>query len=500
MSFENTFSTDLIDYSRDSEIADTKYKGHTSIKPHFEAIFNYESKFDNDIWDDFETLRLLNFFMEITTGKSMKCRMQLRLPFSLEKEEIGSSYFQQLAECTKTVFESLPDGFIPDIEKIDLSSLEEVDPNRQIRNWGGIIVDVLGEYHPRTSFQREGEPYISLDIKKIKQDYPNEKINSIAIIIFIHELCHALLDPNNYFKYAGHEVIVTNEKGEAFTQKEYSLIEPKVKYNTLYGCCKEEAIANCLTYQIIQKLNDETLLRDAEEFMSNQKGAYLYGYLLAKKGSSITPDEWMEEKINGPIDASQWLKSMWLTLNINKAPFSNPKRNEVLDFCVFTKEQIEIIRETFSPMAPSKEEFESLFSPIKMKIIEPFGKIELGTKSIVLPPIHTSFYILLLMHPEGICNTNVEEYEDEMKRYYDKIGPMAPNSKNGEFQGLTKEKASEYVSRINTTMDSAFSDLPYIGRYYIINKGKGRNDPWSIEYTETDLYPKLQEELKKFFQ
>ena len=289
------------DYSREFEIEDIKVKfaGMTHI-------FNFTVKNIDLKVNHFKGIEMvcrLNSILKTLTNKVLGCRLQKRLPYLLEREETGSRFFDQLRDYTHIEFDNLPDKCHPvlkkDLSKTDIDEIIKTQGQAYSTNK---IIEVLGCYSARTGFKssEEDEPSVTIDINKIDNLGNKYTPDHIAVIVLVHELCHALLDPNNYYRYT--------EEGTKF-------IAPKIKYESAYGCLKEEAVANAMAYKFIQKLGNKTLLSEAESFMSSQPDAYLYGYLMANDpewDEETVREEWIREKIAGNEDAAkrEWLEGM----------------------------------------------------------------------------------------------------------------------------------------------------------------------------------------------
>lgn len=315
MSFNHAFDSKKMDYSRSHEIDDTKL----NFAAHATHIFNFTVKnidLKTNHFKGIEMVCRLNSILKTLTNKDLECRLQDRLPYLLEQEATGSSFFDQVRDHTHIEFDNLPDKCHPVLEKdLTQANIDEIIKTQLNTDSAINIIEILGQYSPRIGFHSSsevGEPSISIDIDKIDKISGKPTSNNLAVIVLVHELCHALLDPNNYYRYT--------EEGTKF-------IAPKIKYETAYGCLKEEVIANAMTYRYIKRHGDKALIKEANSFMPSQPDAYLYGYLMAKNrrwDEENAKEEWINEKINGSDKKEQqkWLESMIDTLKSYRSCFT----------------------------------------------------------------------------------------------------------------------------------------------------------------------------------
>jgi len=100
-----------------------------------------------------------------------------------------------------------------------------------------------------------------------------------------------------------------------------------------------------------------------------------------------------------------------------------------------------------------------------------FLLVDLGNKEIELQPVHKAVYLLFLAHPEGIEFKRLDEYREELTRYYMQTARM-----------MDKAKIMEGVDHLVNPLDNAINEKcsrikkvflemmdEYMASYYIIS-------------------------------
>ena len=100
-----------------------------------------------------------------------------------------------------------------------------------------------------------------------------------------------------------------------------------------------------------------------------------------------------------------------------------------------------------------------------------FFLLDLGNREVELQPVHKAVYLLFLAHPEGIEFKQLDDYREELTRYYMATAKM-----------LDKEKIIEGVGHLVNPLDNAINEKcsrikkvflemmdEYMGSYYIIS-------------------------------
>lgn len=501
MVFGNVFNTSLLDYS------DPRGAAADGFIIAYKKLLNIEipgitdfKKICEDYLIDFQDY-LIDFqaIINFSTNKSnhFTNRVPEQYPYIISFE--SNNGIDNFANRIHVVFKDLPEGHLPICDN-DLKDFE-FDPTKKQSDSENII-DLLGAYYTRTGFDNEGkqEPYIILDIKKIQEKYPSkEQQLNIATVVFIHELCHAVLDPNNYMDFA---CIGKEKTGVPI----YKLVDPQIKYSTTYGCLKEEAIANAMAYRYIKQLGNDILLQDAEEFFSKQTGAYFYGYLLGIEKEQINPLDWIKEKIDGSDEKTQWTWLFSMAGTLKMACQNVGAGNNSTNFPVFNFFQEEDIRKICDTLGKSNNHdgvrlFQDLSKPYKMSINE-YGIINITTPekvSLDIAPQYKPFYFYLLIHPEGLTRSSFDECQTELLKCYKKIEPYSPNSKNvSKSQTEITFDPSEAKTRINDVLCDVLRDYPYtIHNYAVQTRKNGRNVTYYVNPPENK---EIIEQVKKFFE
>ena len=100
-----------------------------------------------------------------------------------------------------------------------------------------------------------------------------------------------------------------------------------------------------------------------------------------------------------------------------------------------------------------------------------FFLVDLGNREVELQPVHKAVYLLFLAHPEGIEFKHLEDYREELTRYYMATAKM-----------MDKEKIVEGVDHLVNPLDNAINEKcsrikkvflemmdEYMASYYIIS-------------------------------
>ena len=100
-----------------------------------------------------------------------------------------------------------------------------------------------------------------------------------------------------------------------------------------------------------------------------------------------------------------------------------------------------------------------------------FFLLDLGNRDVQLQPVHKAVYLLFLAHPEGIEFKHLEDYREELTRYYMATAKM-----------MDKEKIVEGVDHLVNPLDNAINEKcsrikkvflemmdEYMASYYIIS-------------------------------
>lgn len=106
-----------------------------------------------------------------------------------------------------------------------------------------------------------------------------------------------------------------------------------------------------------------------------------------------------------------------------------------------------------------------------------FVLVDYGNREVDLQPVHKAVYMLFLAHPEGIEFKRLDEYRDELLRYY-----LAT------AKDIDKKKIEESVARLVNPLDNAINEKcsriksaflsmmdEYTASYYIVSSHTRRH-------------------------
>jgi len=485
MAFENVEDENLIDYSGDLQKSDENDIRNNLRKDLFRLTYNVENC-PEDKYGFLKRMLLIvqSLFLDIRgrgiegIGEESYSHV-FRAPSGIRWccTELPENKGDNEQICLRQIFSSI-NIKIDDIPSEPHSSLKVVptaalflDKNRGSNNRCSVerfIVDPCGEY---ITGRGKYNPQIIIDLKKIESNHPTE-IKNIFIIVLVHELMHAVMDPYNYIH---------------FQRKK----ELHINYDNLYGIHKEEALANALAYNYLLRKGNESLCRSAKRFMSNQPGPYRYGFEILSKTSPCAID-WILEKVKGSSEIKQleWLNREHHFLSQNTPAHRVPNPSGISQFL------------RYSDLPKLKRDTSILnIQPPSVITIRASGHVSFGNKDFVkLSPREYALYAYLAKHKEGLDIASIPtDAKEEISSNISSAAQWDGSKEPDDFFGKIKKDVyiGQLVNSINSKIEKHMSDNgSYIQTVYILidNEGKRYFIPYISEEDgkcQKESYPNI---------